>query len=1320
VLTGREAHPDVQANAEAVHQGVEEVAGLLTGQVPLCHMEFSDEGRGWQEAAPPSSPTLSVALSLSLSSYREMNLQEPDRRTRSTVVSAVADTGAQMDILSLPALRAIGLDPASLVPVKARVSGAVRGSKLDILGCVLLEVQGPAASAGQPSTRGMFYVASNVTRCYLSLSCLQSLAVVPPDFPSLGSAAAGEQQGSCVAASGPALQPCSNSGVMLPGDPPCSCPTRSLAPSTGPELPCPPTEENLPKLKEYLLTRYRSNAFNTCERQKLPLMSGSPPLKLNVDPTVKPVACHVPAPVPLHWQEAVRAGIERDVRLGVLERVPLNTPVRWQSRMVVVPKHDGSPRRTVDYGAVNTHCPRQTHHTPSPWLLASSVPEGMRKTVCDNWHGYHSLPLASEEDRDLSTFITPFGRFRYLTGPQGLRPVGDGFTDRMDRTFEDFERTRRCVDDTLLYDQTIEQQFFRVCEFLDRCSANGIILNPAKFQFAEMEVEFVGFTVTATGVRPTKEFLDNILSFPTPTNITDVRSWFGAVQQVAYAFSVCPVMEPFRHLLSNKVPFSWSPDLEAAFQASKKEVVRQCMEGVRSFNPSLPTCLATDWSKFGIGYWLCQKRCSCPGRTPGCCPTGWQTVSVGSRFCHQAEQNYAPIEGEALASAWGANKCRYFLLGLADFTLALDHKPLIPIFGQKALDMIANPRIMNQKVKLLPFNFTPAHIPGKANVAPDTWSRRGDSPVAPVPPSPPVDIMDIANVGRGYSSKLGPPAWVSGPIQDCSSLAAGPAVPRTTPTREDEVAALETEQLVAGLALSAIEALDSGAVLVAGHTAVRAITWPRLQEAAAASNVYKSLIELIQSGMPEEKAAWPETLTPYHPYRRHLIVVEGVVLCGERPLVPPDLRPEVLEILHAGHSGVSTMLARAGQSLFWPNLRQDVLDVRAHCKECLYTAPSNPAQPPHAPVEPSFPFSHICIDFFQVEATYLAIADRYSNWLSIFRLAKDDSYHIIETLRSYFARWGVAEEITSDGASVLTSAAMKDFLSRWGVRHRVSSAYYPRANKRSELGVKAAKRLVMGNLGPQGSLNTDRFARALLEHRNSVDPLTGLSASMVLFGRELKGFLPSQVSKYQPRKEWRLEADLREKAHAKRHARMADRLTFGSRPLAPLQTGDTVAVQNQEAEKGKTGKWTKTGEIVEVLPFDSYIVKIHGSCAPTKRNRRFLRKIIPYSSLLPVELPLAASPAVTRAAQKIAEELVPQPVEQAATPTPPHSAPPPSAPELRPLPPGMVDKARPFNRLDSRAHRQVPVTAPTSGQEAYTILRERERDGHHLALWAGY
>ena len=107
-------------------------------------------------------------------------------------------------------------------------------------------------------------------------------------------------------------------------------------------------------LKEWLLNYYGSSAFNVCEHQPLPLMKGEP-LELHVDPTAKPVAIHKPALVPLHWQDKVYADLERDVRIGVLERVNPNTPTTWCSRMVVTSMADGSPRRTVDLQPQNRY-----------------------------------------------------------------------------------------------------------------------------------------------------------------------------------------------------------------------------------------------------------------------------------------------------------------------------------------------------------------------------------------------------------------------------------------------------------------------------------------------------------------------------------------------------------------------------------------------------------------------------------------------------------------------------------------------------------------------------------------------------------------------------------------------------------------------------------------------------------------------------------------------------------------------------------------------------------------------------------------------------
>jgi len=87
-------------------------------------------------------------------------------------------------------------------------------------------------------------------------------------------------------------------------------------------------------------------------------MMDTEPLHLMIKPDAKPVAHHTPVPLPVHWQDAVKA---RLVDLGVIEPVPVGEPVTWCHRMVICAKKDGSPRRTVDLQALNAHAIRENH-----------------------------------------------------------------------------------------------------------------------------------------------------------------------------------------------------------------------------------------------------------------------------------------------------------------------------------------------------------------------------------------------------------------------------------------------------------------------------------------------------------------------------------------------------------------------------------------------------------------------------------------------------------------------------------------------------------------------------------------------------------------------------------------------------------------------------------------------------------------------------------------------------------------------------------------------------------------------------------------------
>ena len=280
-----------------------------------------------------------------------------------------------------------------------------------------------------------------------------------------------------------------------------------------------------------------------------------------------------------------------------------------------------------------------------------------------------------------------------------------------------------CVDDTCTWADTVQESFLDTCRLLHTCAENGITLNPSKFQFCQDTIDFAGFQVSPTSLMPSEKMLESIRKFPTPKNISGVRAYFGLVNQVAYAFAMTEEMQPFRHLLSPKVRFEWSQELDTLFRKSKEVIIDRVSEGIRLFDPNLTTCLATDFSGKGVGFLLLQKTCSCDSKVPTCCPEGWRVCLVGSRFLHDAENRYAPIEGECLAVVYGLQKCKYFLLGCRDLVIATDHKPLVNILNDRYLGDIENGRLRNMKEKTLAFNFIIKHVPGRKHLGPDAASR---------------------------------------------------------------------------------------------------------------------------------------------------------------------------------------------------------------------------------------------------------------------------------------------------------------------------------------------------------------------------------------------------------------------------------------------------------------------------------------------------------------------------------------------------------------------------------------------------------------------
>ena len=1113
----------------------------------------------WHRAKFLDNPTIELQLSVTKSDYKALSLPVP--LVSPAGVTAKLDTCAQSCLWSLQECLSFGFKQEDLIPVHISMSAANK-SKIVISGAILARLQATLKDGRTVSCSTMVYVSPSAEGFFLSLEAMLDLGMITPEsdfYPSTLRVMDHAQLSAKNCSLTGDRDRCSTEN--------CSCPSRSHVPCRPSCLPFSPDPENNSLMREWLLKKFGSSTFNTCTRQPLPAIDKGPPLQLHVDPLAKPKACHTPAPIPLHWQEQVHSDLLRDEALGVIEKVPYGEPVEWCHRMVITRKHDGSPRRTVDLSPLNKHCKRETFSSESPFHTARRIPKDTWKTVTDAWNGFHGIEIR-ECDRPLTTFITPYGRFRYKRAPQGYVSSGDGFNRRIDEILTDFNDKERCIDDICHFDDNLEQHWWRTIDLLISLGEAGVVVNPDKFQFAQQTVEFAGFRITPSSTEPLPKYLDAIRDFPTPKNTSDIRSWFGLVNQVSNYAQLRDLMAPFKPFLSPRCPFSWNEELNSKFEESKLLIIEAICKGVEIFDVTKRTCLRPDWSKKGIGYFLSQKHCPCQSDRPGCCDDGWKVTLVGSRFLRGPELRYAPVEGESLALAWSLEQSRYFTLGCDDLLVVTDHKPLIKIFGDRTLDEINNSRMFRLKQRTLPWHFDIIHMPGKSNAAADATSRY------PCEPS------------SEYISLL---------------------------SQEDE----NELAFVASISRNVSE--------------LTTISWERLVSETAGDAVLTRLLEQLNAGFPETLKELDPVLHPFFRIRESLFFGDGVVMCNDRVIVPESLRKDVLDILHSAHQGVSSMESRAQCLLYWPGMHSDIASRRNNCSHCCRNAPSNASLPPKLADIPSTPFESVFADYFDVSNYhYLVAGDRLSGWVEVFSSSKGSSNSgasgLQSHLRSLFATFGVPEKISSDGGSEFVASSTKEFFKKWGVDHRLSSAYFPQSNGRAEVAVKKVKRFIGTCIGPSGSLNTDKFLQGMLQLRNTPDPDCKLSPAQILFGRPLRDAFSfvNRVNKF--RNEaispvWKDAWRSKEEALRTRFVRSFETLGEKTRALPDLFVGDRVFIQNQTGPHPK--KWDRSGVVMELRGNDQYLIKVDGTGRLSIRNRRFLKK---YTLALPLSNPVVHEP----------------------------------------------------------------------------------------------
>ncbi len=128
--------------------------------------------------------------------------------------------------------------------------------------------------------------------------------------------------------------------------------------------------------------------------------------------------------------------------------------------------------------------------------------------------------------------------------------------------------------------------------------------------------------------------------------------------------------------------------------------------------------------------------------------------------------------------------------------------------------------------------------------------------------------------------------------------------------------------------------------------------------------------------------------------REELTTNSGLLLRGQRFIIPHYLQRYYLKQLHQGHPGLEATKRRARETMFWPTVYSDIEEEVSRCAPCNSLRPHQPKEPLRLHDIPDLPWSLTAADVFEWEGKeHLVLVDSYSGWFEIDRLQRSRVLH---------------------------------------------------------------------------------------------------------------------------------------------------------------------------------------------------------------------------------------------------------------------------------------------------------------------------------------
>ena len=411
---------------------------------------------------------------------------------------------------------------------------------------------------------------------------------------------------------------------------------------------------------------------------------------------------HAPHQVAVSLKNAYKAELQRLMDARIITEVHGHT--EWINLIVLVKKPDGSLRLCLDPKDLNKAIKRNQWYSRTIDDVLPELAQLDVISITDANSGYQqvALDLASSL---LTTFNTPWGKFRFLKLPFGLKISSDVFQERLDKITRLVQGVISIADDIVTPGKLVQHDHdARLLTLLETACMNNCTLNAKKFIFKSTDCPFFGHNITPDGLKIDPKKVEAILSMEAPTDLKGLQSFLGVVKYLnRYSPNLVQISEPLQRLCKQDTVYAWESQQQEAFEAIKTVITSAPV--LACFDKNKKYYIQTDASKKGLGAVLLQDG---------------QPLVYVSRSLTPAETQYSNIERELLAVVFALERLHHYVYGYI-VTVETDHKPLVSIWHKTIA--AASPHLQRLLLRLAQYDLDISYLKGKKNVIADALSR---------------------------------------------------------------------------------------------------------------------------------------------------------------------------------------------------------------------------------------------------------------------------------------------------------------------------------------------------------------------------------------------------------------------------------------------------------------------------------------------------------------------------------------------------------------------------------------------------------------------